>query len=169
MSADLSLLVMTDLNVEACRKGGHPSPFGRSATPGRVVVRHIDRTVDHQLAHADAADLRLPRGDRDVAAQAHIAKAAEVRVPTGRLLEPAQFDAYGPDSSDERERLAHGVPLIRIHDEQEVLARVPLGANEPRGIFGRRLAADLELHSHHAVLALEEVDLTFDLLALRLR
>src|SRR3989442_7635905 len=167
MCADLSLLMVTDLNVEARRKRGHASPFGGPPTPGRVVVRHVDRTVDHQLAHADATDLRLPRGDRDVAAQAHIAKAAEVRVPTGRLLEPAHFDPYGPDRGEERERLAHGVPLIRIHDEQEVLARVPLGANEPRGIVGRRLAADLELHSHHAVLALEEVDLAFDLLALR--
>src|SRR6266481_4589216 len=108
MRADLSLLVMTDLNVEARRKRRHPSPFGGPATPGRVVVRHVDRTVDHQLAHADAADLRLPRGDRNVAAQAHIAKAAEVRVPTGRLLEPAHFDAYGANGSEERECLAHG-------------------------------------------------------------
>src|SRR2546422_7108425 len=124
MGADLSLLMVTDLNVEARRKRGHPSPFCGPATPRRVVIRHVDRTVDHQLAHADAADLRLPRGDRYVAAQAHIAKAAEVRVPARRLLEPAQFDADGPDGGDERERLAHGVPLIRIHNEQEVLARM---------------------------------------------
>src|SRR6266851_4736703 len=102
MGADLSLLMVTDLNVEARRKRGHPSPFGRSPAPGRVVVRHIDRTVDHQLAHADATDLRLPRGDRDVAAQAHIAKAAEVCVPARRLLEPAHFDAYGANGSEER-------------------------------------------------------------------
>src|SRR2546428_3060090 len=107
---------MTDLNVEARRKRGNPSPFGRPATPGRVVVRHIDRAVDHQLAHADATDLRLPRGDRDVAAQAYVAKAPEVRVPAGRLLKPAHFDAHGSDRGEERERLAHGVPLIRIHD-----------------------------------------------------
>src|SRR2546428_12717376 len=105
MGAALALLVVTDLNIEAGRKRGHPSPFGRPPTPGRVVVRHIDRTVDHQLAHADAADLRLPRGDRDVAAQAHVAKAAEVRVPAGRLLEPAHFDAGGPDRGEEGERL----------------------------------------------------------------
>src|SRR5437870_11516547 len=135
MGADLSLLVMTDLNVEARRKRGNPSPFGRPATPGRVVVRHVDRTVDHQLAHADATDLRLPRGDRYVAAQAHLAKAAEVRVPARRLLEPAHFDADGADGSEERERLAHAVPLIRIHDEQEVVARMALGANQPRGIL----------------------------------
>src|SRR5207245_9042169 len=97
MGADLSLLMVTDLNVEARRKRGHPSPLGGPPTPGRVVVRHVDRTVDHQLAHADATDLRLPRGDRNVAAQADIAKAAEVRMPAGRLLEPAHFDAHRPD------------------------------------------------------------------------
>src|ERR1700716_2963640 len=106
MGADLRLLMVTDLNVEARRKRGDPSPFGRPPTPGRVVVRHIDRAVDHQLAHADAADLGLPRGDRDVATQAHVAKAAEVRMPAGRLLEPAHFDAHGPDGSEEGERLA---------------------------------------------------------------
>src|SRR5881296_936352 len=99
--------MVTDLNVEARRKRGHPSPFGRPATPGRVVIRHVDRTVDHELAHADATDLRLPRGDWDVAAQAHIAKAAEVRVPARRLLEPAHFDAHGADGSEERECLGH--------------------------------------------------------------
>src|ERR1700716_1445411 len=100
MGADLRLLMVTDLNVEARRKRGDPSPFGRPPTPGRVVVRHVDRTVHHQLAHADTTDLRLPRGDRDVTAQTHIAKAAEVHVPAGRLLEPAHFDPDGPDGSE---------------------------------------------------------------------
>src|SRR2546428_13588551 len=95
MGAALALLVVTDLNIEAGRKRGDPSPLGRPPTPGRVVVRHIDRTVDHQLAHADATDLRLPRSDRDVAAQAHIAKAAEVRA-NGSAPQPSALRSLRP-------------------------------------------------------------------------
>ena len=68
-----------------------------------------------------------PGRDVDVAAIANVAQAAEVGVPAGRLLEPAQLDALGPDGGQEVERLGHRVALVGVDDEQERLPGVVPG------------------------------------------
>ncbi len=163
---DLGLLVVAELDVEGRGQGGDPSPLGRAAAPRRVVVADIDGPGGHHLAHPDPADLALAGGHVDVAAHAHVAQTAEVGVPAGRLLEPADGDALGPHGGHELEGLGHGIALVGIDHEQEVVAGMAAGPGQAGGIDRRRLGPDLELHADHAVLGLEEVDLALDLLAL---
>src|SRR6266487_3416510 len=89
-------------------------------------------------------------------------------MPASRLFKPADLNPDGADRREEVESLRDRIALVRVHDEQEVVSRMPSRAYEPRGVLGGRLAADLEFHSDHPVLAFEEVDLVLYILVLRL-
>ncbi len=162
MAPQVGLFVMRQLDVEGGRQRSDPSPLGGSATPGSIVVRDVDGAHRHQLPHAHAGMLALAGRDGHVAAHADIAQRSGISVPAGRLLEPAQLDALGTGHAQERQCLGHGVALVGVHDEQESLAGVATCAHQPRHVLLGRLAPDLELHAHHAVLAAEEVDLVLD-------
>lgn len=50
-----------ELDLKRAGESRDSPPFGRAASPGGVVVAHIDGSVDEHLAHSDTGDFALTR------------------------------------------------------------------------------------------------------------
>ena len=156
----MALFVMAELDVECKRHRRDPPPFCRATAPRCVEVAHIYCSVDEHLAHASPGNLALPGGDVHVAAKPDIPQSSPIRMPPGRLLEPPKLD-FIANSIHEFKCLRHRIALVRIDNEDEVVADNLPGRRRRAASSAGELGADLKLHPDHADLVSEESELLF--------